>query len=38
MKFISTPYDIKSLLFLIKIKTDFIKIASSELLSFLCLI
>ena len=34
MKFISTPYDIKSLLFLIKIKTDFIKFASSELLNF----
>jgi len=34
MKFISTPYDIKSLLFLIKIKSDYIKFASSELLNF----
>ena len=34
MKFISTPYDIRSLLFLIKIKSDYIKFASSELLNF----
>jgi sialic acid synthase SpsE len=34
MKFISTPYDITSLLFLIKIKCDYIKFASSELLNF----
>ena len=34
MKFISTPYDIESLKFLIKIKSDYIKFASSELLNF----
>ena len=33
MKFISTPYDIDSLKFLIKLKCDFIKIASSELVN-----
>ena len=34
MKFISTPYDIESLNFLIKIKSDYIKFASSELLNY----
>ena len=34
MKFISTPYDIKSLQFLIKIKSDYLKFASSEILNF----
>lgn len=34
LKFISTPYDIKSLNFLINLKVDFIKFASSELSNF----
>lgn len=34
MKFISTPYDITSLQFLIKIKSDYLKFASSEILNF----
>ena len=33
LKFISTPYDISSLEFLIKLKCDYIKIASSELVN-----
>lgn len=33
LKFISTPYDIVSLEFLIKLKCDYIKIASSELVN-----
>ena len=34
LKFISTPYDIKSLKFLIKLKVDFIKFASSDLINY----
>lgn len=34
LKFISTPYDIKSLKFLIKLKVDYIKFASSELVNY----
>ena len=34
LKFISTPYDIKSLNFLIDLKIDYIKFASSELINF----